>query len=72
MYVSSDAQNQQLAREANKILAKDGLDFEILPMPVFEDLYGKDGDDVLVPMGKVSEDKACIVVHSSGAWLALF
>ena len=71
MYVSADPAMQRLAQEANELLAKDGIEFEALPMPNFEDLYGPGGDDALVPMGKVSPDKTCIIIHSSGesgAW----
>ena len=71
MYVSADPAMQRLAQEANELLAKDGIEFEALPMPDFEDLYGPGGDDALVPMGKVSPDKTCIIIHSSGesgAW----
>ena len=67
MYVSADPAMQRLAQEANELLlAKDGIEFEALPMPNFEDLYGPGGDDALVPMGKVSPDKTCIIIHSSG------
>ena len=72
MYVSADPAMQRLAQEANELLAKDGPGnaFEALPMPDFEDLYGPggdgDGDDALVPMGRVSPDKTCIIIHSSG------
>lgn len=55
MYVSADPAMQRLAQEANELLlAKDGIEFEALPMPNFEDLYGPGGDDALVPMGKVT------------------
>ncbi|KAM5541012.1 hypothetical protein V8D89_005323 [Ganoderma adspersum] len=67
MYVSADPAMQRLAQEANELLAKDGIEFEALPMPNFEDLYGPGGDDALVPMGKVSPDKTCIIIHSSGS-----
>ena len=40
MFVSSDPAMQRLAQEANEHLAKDGLEFEVLPMPLFEDIYG--------------------------------
>ena len=66
MYVSADAAMQRLAREANEILAKEGNAFEPLPMPDFEHLYGPGGDEALVPMGDVSPDKTCIIIHSSG------
>ncbi|KAI0758786.1 acetyl-CoA synthetase-like protein [Fomes fomentarius] len=67
MYVSGDPAMQRLAQEANEILAKDGLEFDFLPMPTFEDLYGPGGDEELVPMGKVSPDKTSIILHSSGS-----
>ncbi|KAI1791373.1 acetyl-CoA synthetase-like protein [Ganoderma leucocontextum] len=68
MYVSADPAMQRLAQEANEHLAKDGNEFECLPMPRFEDLYGPGGDDdALVPMGKVSPEKTCIIIHSSGS-----
>ena len=66
MYVSADPAMQRLEQEANEILAKDGNEFELLPMPNFEDLYGPGGDENLVPMGKVSPNKTCIILHSSG------
>ncbi len=68
MYVSADPAMQRLAQEANEILTKDGLEFEVLPMPTFEDLYGPGGDEALVPMGKVSPDKTSIILHSSGEY----
>ena len=66
MFVSADPAMQRLAREANELLAEKGLEFEVLSMPTFEDMYGPGGDDALVPMGKVSPDKTCIILHSSG------
>ena len=57
---------QRLARETNELLARDGLEFELLPMPTFEDLYGPGGDDALVPMGQVHPDRTSIILHSSG------
>ena len=66
MFVSADPAMQRLAREANEILAKEGREFEFLPMPLFEDLYGPGGDDGLVPMGNVHQDKVAIIMHSSG------
>ena len=50
----------------SELLAKEGRELELLPMPTFEDLYGPGGDDALVPMGKVSPDKTCLILHSSG------
>ena len=69
MFVSADPAMQRLAREANEMLAKDGVAFELLPMPHFEDMYGPGGDDALVPMRAVSPDKTSIIIHSSGACL---
>lgn len=66
MFVSADPAMQRLARETNELLAKDGKEFELLPMPTFEDMYGPGGDEALVSMGKVSPDKTCIILHSSG------
>ena len=71
MYVSADPAMQRLAREANEILAKDGKAFEPLPMPHFEDMYGPGGDEALVPMGDVSPDKPCLIIHSSGESLGV-
>ena len=68
MFVSADPAMQRLAHEANEILAKEGRAFEFLPMPLFEDLYGPGGDDELVPMGKVDQDKVAIIMHSSGTF----
>lgn len=68
MFVSADAAMQRLAHEANELLAKEGREFEVLPMPTFEDMYGPGGDDALVPMGDVSPDMPCIILHSSGEW----
>ncbi|KAI0743085.1 acetyl-CoA synthetase-like protein [Daedaleopsis nitida] len=67
MFVSADPAMQRLAAETNELLAKDGLEFELLPMPDFVDMYGPGGDAELVPMGKVSPDKTCIILHSSGS-----
>ena len=66
MFVSGDPAMQRLAKEANEILAKDGLAFEVLPMPLFEDIYGPSGDEDLVPMAHLYEEKKCIILHSSG------
>ena len=66
MFVSVDPAMQRLARDTNALLAEEGKEFELLPMPTFEDLYGAGGDAALVPMGKVSPDKTCIIIHSSG------
>ena len=66
MFVSADPANQRLAHEANEILAKEGRKFDVLPMPLFNDLYGLGGDEALVPMGPVSTEKTCIIMHSSG------
>ncbi len=66
MFVSADPAMQRLAHETNELLAKDGKEFELLPMPTYEDMYGPGGDDALVPMGKVSPNKTCIILHSSG------
>ncbi|RDX49617.1 acetyl-CoA synthetase-like protein [Lentinus brumalis] len=67
MFVSADPAMQRLAHETNELLAKDGKEFELLPMPTYEDMYGPGGDDALVPMGKVSPNKTCIILHSSGS-----
>ncbi|KAI0712723.1 acetyl-CoA synthetase-like protein [Cerioporus squamosus] len=67
MFVSADPAMQRLAHEANELLAEDGKQFEFLPVPTFEDMYGPGGDDALVPMGEVSPDKTCIIIHSSGS-----
>ncbi|OSD00720.1 acetyl-CoA synthetase-like protein [Trametes coccinea BRFM310] len=67
MFVSSDPAMQRLAQEAIEMLKKDGRELELLPMPTFEDMYGPGGDDELVPMGKVSPDKTCLILHSSGS-----
>ncbi|KAI0350560.1 acetyl-CoA synthetase-like protein [Trametes cingulata] len=72
MFVSADPAMQRLAREAGELLAQDGRALELLPMPTFEDMYGPggDGEDELAPMGKVSRvspDKTCIILHSSGS-----
>ncbi len=66
MFVSGDPAMQRLAKEANEILAKDGLEFEVLPMPLFEDIYGPGGDEDFVPMAHLYEEKKCIILHSSG------
>ena len=66
MFVSSDPAMQRLAQEANEHLAKDGLEFEVLPMPLFEDIYGPGGDEEFVPMAKLTEERKSIVLHSSG------
>ena len=68
MFVSADPAMQRLAFQANEILAKEGRGFELLPMPLFEDLYGDGGDGALVPMGPVAETKTCIIMHSSGQY----
>ncbi|RPD77318.1 acetyl-CoA synthetase-like protein [Lentinus tigrinus ALCF2SS1-7] len=67
MFVSGDPAMQRLARETNALLAEEGKEFELLPMPTFEDLYGPGGDDAFVPMGDVSPNKPCIILHSSGS-----
>ena len=71
MFVSGDPAMQRLARETNALLAKEGKEFELLPMPAFEDLYGPGDDNALVPMGKVSPNKTCIILHSSGQCFAV-
>ncbi len=72
MFVTGDGAMQRLAREANEILAKDGLEFEVLPMPLFEDLYGPGGDDNLVPMHpNLTPERKSIMLHSSGQYLVL-
>lgn len=68
MFVSADPAMQRLAHETIELLAKDGLELELLPMPTFEDMYGPGGDDALVPMGKVSPDQTAIILHSSGEY----
>ncbi|KAI0772397.1 acetyl-CoA synthetase-like protein [Trametes elegans] len=67
IFVSADPAMQRLAHDAVELLAKDGLELELLPMPTFEDMYGPGGDDALVPMGKVHPDKTAIIIHSSGS-----
>ncbi|KAI0673239.1 acetyl-CoA synthetase-like protein [Trametes maxima] len=73
MFVSADPAMQRLAHDAGVILAKGEGDapreLELLPMPTFEDLYGAGGDpdDALVPMGAVSPDRTCVIIHSSGS-----
>nr|UXY92114.1 ATP/NADPH-dependent carboxylic acid reductase [Trametes cinnabarina] len=68
MFVSSDPAMQRLAHEAIELLQKDGRELELLPMPSFEEMYGQaGGDDALVPMGNVSPDRTCLILHSSGS-----
>ncbi|KAI8996302.1 acetyl-CoA synthetase-like protein [Trametes punicea] len=67
MFVSADPAMQRLAREVIELLEKDGRELELLPMPTFEDMYGPGGDDALVPMGKVSPQQTCLILHSSGS-----
>ncbi|KAI0633130.1 acetyl-CoA synthetase-like protein [Trametes polyzona] len=67
LFVSADPAMQQLANEAVKLLNKDGVELELLPMPTYKDLYGPGGDDALVPMGDVSPEKTCLILHSSGS-----
>ncbi|KAI0687627.1 acetyl-CoA synthetase-like protein, partial [Cerioporus squamosus] len=67
MFVSGDPAMQRLARDTNALLAEEAKEFELLLMPDFEDLYGPGGDDELVPMGEVSPNKTCIILHSSGS-----
>lgn len=66
MFVSADPAMQRLAHDAIEILAKDGRELELLPMPTFEDMYTAGDDEALVPMGKVSPDQTAIILHSSG------
>ncbi len=66
MLVSGDPAMQRLARDTNALLSEEGKEFELVPMPDFEDLYGPGGDDELMPMGEVSPNKTCIILHSSG------
>ncbi|TFK88243.1 acetyl-CoA synthetase-like protein [Polyporus arcularius HHB13444] len=66
MFVSGDPAMQRLARDTNALLSEEGKEFELVPMPDFEDLYGPGGDEELVPMGEVSPHKTCIILHSSG------
>ena len=66
MVVSGDPAMQRLARDTNALLAKEGKEFELLPMPTFQDLYGPGDDDELVPMGEVDPNKTCVILHSSG------
>ncbi|KAI0830379.1 acetyl-CoA synthetase-like protein [Trametes gibbosa] len=67
MFVSADPAMQRLAHDAIELLRKDGRELDLIPMPTFEDMYGPGGDEALVPMGKVSPEKASIILHSSGS-----
>ena len=49
-----------------RLLAAEGLAPALLPVPCFGDLYGPGGDEALVPMGDVHEDRVSIIMHSSG------
>ena len=66
LLVSADPAMRRLAGAAAALLAAEGPAPVLLPVPCFGDLYGPGGDEALVPMGDVHEDRVSIIMHSSG------
>lgn len=65
IYVNTDSANQRLAQSAAEILSKEGIDLEILPIPLFEDLFnGTDCEEV--QLVKVDSSRPALILHSSG------
>jgi hypothetical protein len=59
---------QRLALEAVAVLEKEGIIVNILPVPLFDDLYNEDDTcKQLIPV-RVSADPVIIILHSSGTF----
>ncbi|KAL7278799.1 hypothetical protein ACG7TL_007808 [Trametes sanguinea] len=65
IFVSHDPAMQRLAREAKEILAKEGYEIELLPLPEFRDLYNDSHDGLDIAMASQSGERTCLILHSS-------
>ncbi|OSD00742.1 acetyl-CoA synthetase-like protein [Trametes coccinea BRFM310] len=67
IFVSHDPAMQRLAHEAKEILAKEGYEIDLLPLPEFRDLYNDSHDGLDIAMASQSEERTCLILHSSGS-----
>ncbi|KAI0769291.1 acetyl-CoA synthetase-like protein [Trametes elegans] len=68
LFVSRDVAMQRAAHEAQELLANEGYDVELLPLPGFRDLYNDSEEGLEVKMGpNLHEDTPCLILHSSGS-----
>ncbi|KAI0309336.1 male sterility protein-domain-containing protein [Amylostereum chailletii] len=60
---------QRLSQATAEILAKDGIHFETLAMPLFEDLYNENEELEDAEPRPLSPDHPVLILHTSGAFL---
>jgi acyl-CoA synthetase (AMP-forming)/AMP-acid ligase II len=66
LYVSPDSATQRLAQQAAEKLAGDGVNLEILPLPLFAELYDKNNKMWSANPESMSEDDPVLILHTSG------
>ncbi|KAA1476420.1 acetyl-CoA synthetase-like protein [Dentipellis sp. KUC8613] len=70
MLVSPDSSMRRLSEEAAEMLGKDGIEFDVLPMVQFGELFPSDDQEALnldAPVREFGAEEVALILHSSGS-----
>ncbi|GBE77884.1 acetyl-CoA synthetase-like protein [Sparassis crispa] len=67
LIVSSDAATQRLGHHANELLAEDGAEVDIVPMPHFPDFYNDEENCEVTKIIERDVNNVALILHSSGS-----